>query len=229
MAAETRRVLACGYYAESTMPPRRGRESEVFMKQTDSIEKTAAALTAGKPVVFPTDTVYGIGVAVGLAKTPQVLYDIKRRDSDKAIPWLVGKKSALAFYGCDVPAYALAAAEKFWPGPLTLIVKAASNVPEAFRAENGTIALRMPNDPVALALIERVGFPLATSSANFQGKPPAHTFDEVDRELLGLVAAALGDGSPRSGISSTVVDCTGSRPMVLRHGSVTEKDLFALV
>ena len=95
------------------------------MKQTDSIEKTAAALTAGKPVVFPTDTVYGIGVAVGLAKTPQVLYDIKRRDSDKAIPWLVGKKSALAFYGRDVPAYALAAAEKFWPGPLTLIVKAA--------------------------------------------------------------------------------------------------------
>lgn len=199
------------------------------MKQTDSIEKTAAALAAGKPVVFPTDTVYGIGVAVGLAKTPQILFDIKRRDPEKAIPWLVGQKSALSLYGRDVPAYALAAAEKFWPGPLTLIVKAAGNVPEAFRAENGTIALRMPNDPVALALIERVGFPLATSSANFQGEPPAHTFDEMDRELLGLVAAALGDGGERSGVSSTVVDCTGDRPIMLRRGSVTEKQLLELL
>lgn len=198
------------------------------MKQSDTIEKTAAALAAGKPVVFPTDTVYGIGVAVGLAKTPQVLFDIKRRDADKAIPWLVGKKSALSLYGRDVPAYALAAAEAYWPGPLTLIVKAAANVPEAFRAENGTIALRMPDDPVALALIDRVGFPLATSSANFQGEHPAHTFDEVDRALVGLVAAALGDGSPRSGISSTVVDCTGSRPFVLRRGAVTEKQLLEL-
>lgn len=199
------------------------------MKQTDTIDKTAAALTAGKAAVFPTDTVYGIGVAVGLAKTPQVLFDIKRRDAQKAIPWLVGKKSALSLYGRDVPAYAQAAADAFWPGPLTLIVKAGDNVPEAFRAENGTIALRMPDDEVALALIERVGFPLATSSANFQGEPPAHTFDEVDCELLGMVGAALGDGGARSGISSTVVDCTGARPVMLRRGAVTEKDLLALV
>lgn len=201
------------------------RESEVAMRQTDSIQKTAASLFAGKPVVFPTDTVYGVGVAVGLSESPQSLFDIKRRDAEKAIPWLVGSKSALQFYGCDVPDYALALADEFWPGPLTLIVKAANNVPQAFRAVDDTIALRMPDDAVALALIEKVGFPLATSSANFQGEPPAHTFDELNPELLAKVPAALGDGSPRSGISSTVVDCTGDTPRVIRVGAITPDDI----
>lgn len=200
-----------------------------MVEGVEGLDKAVAALTAGRPVVFPTDTVYGIGVAVGLASTPRALYEAKRRDEGKAIPWLVGNVGALTFYGCDVPAWAQAAAEKFWPGPLTIIVKAASNVPAAFRAEDGTIALRMPDNEVALSLIKRVGFPLATSSANLQGEPPAQAFSELNPELLALVAAALRDDAPHSGVSSTVLDCTQGEPRILREGAVTAADIEALV
>lgn len=211
----------------------------------DSFSKAVAALSAGQAVVFPTDTVYGIGVAVGKAPRPQALYDIKRRDANKAIPWLVASPHALDAYGCDVPAYARAYAKAFWPGPLTIIVKAAPHVPEAFRAEDGTIALRMPDNPVALALIDRVGVPLATSSANFQGECPPRRFEDVSEALLARVGAAVADGvalpdeacqrgegvrrvssdEAHSGVSSTVVDCTGVHPRLLRQGAITQLDL----
>lgn len=191
--------------------------------------KAAAALAAGKPVVFPTDTVYGVGVAVGLAPSPDAIYTVKHRDPDKAIPWLVGSKGALTLYGRDVSQLALDMAATFWPGPLTLIVKAADNVPPAFRAEDGTIALRMPNDPVALALIERVGFPLATSSANLQGGKPPRSASEINPQLAESVGAVLGDHVPRSGVSSTIVDCTHEHPQVLRTGAIAAADFKALL
>lgn len=204
-------------------------EGMLPMEMEEQFRRAVAALTAGKPVVFPTDTVYGVGVAVGLAPSPAAVFDVKRRDPDKAVPWLVGNPGALTLYGKDVPEYAKAAAEKYWPGPLTLIVKAAHNVPATFRAEDGTIALRMPNNPSALELIERVHFPLATSSANFQGERPPRSFDDVNPEFLAQVPAAVDDWNPRSGVSSTVVDCTGEEPRVLREGTITLEDLKALM
>lgn len=199
------------------------------MEMEEQFRKAVAALTAGKPVVFPTDTVYGVGVAIGLAPSPAAIYEVKRRDPEKAIPWLVGNPGALSLYGKDVPEYAKAAAEEYWPGPLTLIVKAANNVPAAFRGPDGTIALRMPNNPSALELIERVHFPLATSSANFQGETPPRSFDDVNPELLALVPASVDDWNPRSGVSSTVVDCTGDTPRILREGAISLEDLLALM
>ena len=169
------------------------RLEEATMVDDAQLSKAVAALTAGKPVVFPTDTVYGIGVAVGLACSPEAIFIDKRRDPDKAIPWLVGSPAALARYGRDVSQLAHDMVSQFWPGPLTLVVKAGDNVPEAFRGANDTIALRMPNDPVALELIDRVGFPLATSSANFQGKKPPQTLADVDPEFAAQVPVVLGD------------------------------------
>ena len=112
-----------------------------------------AALKRGKPVVFPTDTVYGVGVAVGAAESPQVLYDLKRREDKKPIAWLVGEVDDLARYGRAVPELAFALARTFWPGPLTLVVKASAAVPPAFRSAEGTIGLRMPANETALALV----------------------------------------------------------------------------
>lgn len=194
-----------------------------------AMSSAVTALAVGRPVVFPTDTVYGIGVAVGLAPSPAPIFEAKRRDPDKAIPWLVGNKGALSLYGREVSEFARVLAESFWPGPLTLIVRAGDNVPAAFRAGDGTIALRMPNDPVALALIERVGFPLATSSANLQGEAPPRTRDDVNPELAAQVAVVLGDDVPRSGVSSTVVDCTHDHPQILRTGAITAADFTALL
>lgn len=195
------------------------------MASEDAFRAVAASLSAGRAVVFPTDTVYGIGVAVGLAPSPAEIYAVKRRDPEKAIPWLVGRPAAISFYGSDVPDYAKRLAEEFWPGPLTLIVKAAANVPAAFAAENGTLALRMPDDETALSLMERVGFPLATSSANLQGHTPPRKFSEVDPAVLSAVGASMGDDELRSGISSTIVDCTGESPVLVREGTVSRADI----
>ena len=200
-----------------------------IMQNDEMLSKATAALAAGQAVVFPTDTVYGIGVAVGLSLSPQAIFQAKRRDADKAIPWLVGNKGALSLYGRDVSQLAIDMAGQFWPGPLTLIVKAADNVPAAFRAQDGTIALRMPNDPVALALIERVGFPLATSSANFQGAKPPKTQRDIDPDFAAQVSVVLGDDVPRSGVSSTIVDCTQEHPQILRAGDITAADFKALL
>lgn len=187
-----------------------------------------AALVAGKPVVFPTDTVYGLGVAVGKAKTPEVLYDIKERDHGKPVAWLVSDPGALALYGAAVPDIAHVLARTFWPGPLTLIVRAAPGVPEPFRAQGGTIALRMPDNELALSLIEHAGVPLATTSANISGQKPPRTFAEIDPVLLGRVSTVLRDDAEKSGIASSVVDCTGDHPVMVREGGVSAAAVRAL-
>lgn len=190
--------------------------------------QTAAALAAGKPAVYPTETVYGIGVAVGRAEAPDVLFDIKRRPHGKPVAWLVGSVDDLARYGSGVPDFAQAIARTFWPGPLTLIVNASEAVPPAFRSQEGTIGLRMPDNRTVLELIERVGAPLATTSANFSGCTPPQSFDQVDPELLDQVAAFLDDDEEKSGVSSTVLDCTKDHPVVVREGAITIKDIAAL-
>ena len=124
--------------------------------ENPQMTQTVAALRAGEPAVYPTETVYGIGVAVGKAASPDVLFDIKKRDHGKPVAWLVGDVDDLSRYGRAVPDFACALARTFWPGPLTLIVKASDAVPPAFRSAEGTIGLRMPNNPTALELIRRV-------------------------------------------------------------------------
>lgn len=207
-------------------------ESDATMEDSESYERgmasAVAALSAGLPVVFPTDTVYGLGVAVGMAKSPEVLYDIKRRDHGKPVAWLVGTPDALSLYGKAVPEFAHILARTFWPGPLTLIVKAGLNVPEPFQSQSGTIALRMPDNALALRLIERVGFPLATTSANISGQKPPRVFGELDPALLREVTVALRDDTEKSGVASTVLDCTGDHPAMVREGGISIADIQAL-
>lgn len=185
-----------------------------------SVDEVARALRAGRAAVFPTDTVYGIGVAVTRTASPIEVYDAKRRDHDKPLPWLVDGLTALDAFGRDVPEYARALAKEFWPGQLTLIVPASPAVPREFGAENRTVALRMPDDATALELIARVGCPIANSSANFQGYTPPQSYADIDPEFLAQLAASCGDDVPRSGVSSTIVDCTGAAPRVVREGKV---------
>lgn len=180
----------------------------------------AAALRAGAPVAFPTDTVMGLGVAVEHAANPHLLYDIKGRPSDKPIAWLVGGTDALAHYGEDVPAYATAFAEAHWPGALTLVVRAAATVPPAYRSAAGTVALRMPASKTALALIRAAGCPLATTSANVSGEDAPAAATALDERIAARVAWVIADAETPSGTASTVVDCTTPTPRILRQGDV---------
>ncbi len=192
----------------------------------NTLGETVDALRCGRAAIYPTDTVYGIGVAIDAAKTPATLYELKRREPGKPVAWLVGGLSDLKRYGKDVPAYAGTLARRYWPGPLTLIVAASELVPEAFRSSEGTIGLRMPACETTLRLISEVGCPLATTSANLSGKPAAHSHDELDADLADNVPAVLADAddSTKSGVASTVIDCTGKSPRMLREGAITQAD-----
>ena len=184
------------------------------------IEKAVLVLKRGETVVFPTDTVYGLGVSVQHAGSPQAIYDIKQREAGKPIAWLVGGPEALDVYGEDVPERARELARRHWPGALTIIVKASGAVPEAFRSSAGTIGLRMPDSPVALTLIEQVGCPLATSSANLSGGPDPRTAADLD-EVLRTAAGTVVEGDfTGSGTASTVIDCSGSEVTIIRQGGI---------
>jgi L-threonylcarbamoyladenylate synthase len=174
----------------------------------------------GTPFVFPTDTVYGLGLAVATGGSPRTLFDLKGRDGDKAIAWLVGGAGALAAYGKDVPGYAFELARRHWPGACTLIVRASDAVPAAFKAPDGSIALRAPASPVALALIEALGAPLATTSANRQGCPPATSLEALDPQLAARLALAVDGGPTPGAVPSTVVSCLGEHPRILREGAL---------
>lgn len=232
-------------------------EAIVAARRSLSRDEAARALAAGNAVIFPTDTVFGLGVSVSAAPAPQLLYDLKHRDAGKPVAWLVEGPEALDVYGRDVPAYARHLAETFWPGGLTLVVRASDAVPAAFQSPAGTIGLRMPASEAALGLIRAAGCPLAVTSANLSGAADTACAEDLDRALVARTAGVyLSDDSlshsaatgtagdsdapsasarfaagdrlvppPASGTASTVLDCTGEAPRVLRAGALTLDDL----
>ena len=200
------------------------------MVQENSFQETVDALRSGNPAVYPTETVYGLGVAVAFAENPSVLYEIKQREQRKPIAWLVSDASDLDHYGKHVPEFARVLARTFWPGPLTLIVSASDEVPSAFRSNEGTIGLRMPNNEKALELISAVGCPLATTSANISGLKAPKTFGNLSEDVCRQVSAVLKDDDDvnKSGVASTVLDCTGDHPVMVREGAISISDIRAL-
>lgn len=232
-------------------------EAIVAARRSLSRDEAARALADGNAVIFPTDTVFGLGVSVSAAPGPQLLYDLKHRDAGKPVAWLVEGPEALDVYGRDVPAYARRLAETFWPGGLTLVVRASDAVPAAFQSPAGTIGLRMPASEAALGLIRAAGCPLAVTSANLSGAADTARAEDLDRALVARTAgvylsddflshsAATGTAGdsdapsasarfaagdrlvppPASGTASTVLDCTGEAPRVLRAGALTLDDL----
>ena len=232
-------------------------EAIVAARRPLALEEATRALAVGNAVIFPTDTVFGLGVSVSAAAGPQLLYDLKHRDAGKPVAWLVEGPEALDVYGRDVPAYARRLAETFWPGGLTLVVRASDAVPAAFQSPAGTIGLRMPASEAALGLIRAAGCPLAVTSANLSGAADTARAEDLDRALVARTAGVyLSDDSlshsaatgtagdsdapsasarfaagdrlvppPASGTASTVLDCTGEAPRVLRAGALTLDDL----
>lgn len=171
------------------------------------MNRVIEALKAGRPAIFPTDTVYGLGVAVRYVESPQELFDLKRRDPSKPVAWLIADVADLDRYGADITDEARQLAEKGWPGALTVIVKASAEVPPAYRSSQGTIGLRVPASETACALIREVG-PIAATSANHSGAPAPCVFSGIDPGLLADVPAAIArDGECGAG-ASTVIDAS---------------------
>lgn len=184
-----------------------------------AIETAAQLLRQGEAIVFPTDTLYGVGVDAFNAAAIERLYQVKERSLDKGIPVLLGDTADLAQVAVGVPPLAQQLAARYWPGPLTLIVPRHPNLPANISPGN-TVAVRVPDHPVARALIRAAGGAVATSSANRSGEPGTQTADAALAALTGRVAAVLDGGPVQHGISSTILDCTVDPPRLLRQGPI---------
>lgn len=189
-----------------------------------AIDTVAQFLRHGQLVVFPTDTVYGIGADAFNAEAIISLYVAKQRPSDKGIPILLADLSDLAKVSRHLPPIAQAYIEAFWPGQLTLVVPRHADVPDILSPDD-TVAVRIPDSHVARAVIRAAGGVVATSSANISTHPAAQTAVEALHELDGCVTAVLDNGPSPHAIASTIVDCTGPEPRILRHGPITAEQL----
>ena len=196
--------------------------------RADAVPKAGAGVRDGRLVVLPTDTVYGIGADAFSAEAVQSLLEAKGRGRDMPPPVLVADARTVDGLAVDVPDYARALIERFWPGPLTLVLKAQPSLRWDLGDTAGTVAVRMPDDETALALLREVG-PMAVSSANRTGYPASRTIVDAATQLGPSVEFYLDAGPVTGGLASTIVDCTRERPVVLRHGALAEDEVMAVV
>jgi tRNA threonylcarbamoyl adenosine modification protein (Sua5/YciO/YrdC/YwlC family) len=183
------------------------------------VVQAVAALQRGELVVLPTDTVYGVAADAFSPPAVERLLAAKGRGRDMPVPVLVGDARGLHGLAADVTEQMQALVDAHWPGPLTIIVPAAPSLAWDLGETRGTVAVRMPQHPVALDVLSSTG-PLAVSSANRTGHPPPATADEAERQLGAAVAVYLEAGSSGEAVASTIVDLTGERPVVRRAGAL---------
>jgi L-threonylcarbamoyladenylate synthase len=193
------------------------------------INLAATVLRDGGLVVFPTETVYGIGALADSKFGAQEIFEVKVRPLDKPLPWLVESEDALDIFGIDVPAYAHRLARAHWPGPLTLVVKASDRVGRDFRAPDGTVALRSPKHEVVIELLQAAGGPIIATSANTSGNPAPSAFEEVEVRIVQAADLSLDGGETEHQQASTVVDCTGGVPVLVREGAISAEQIAATV
>ncbi len=184
------------------------------------VQEAIRVLRDGGIVAYPTDTVYGLG-ANGLDATAvRRVFTAKRRPLTMAVPLLVADMDMLRSCAISVTEPARLLAERFLPGPLTLVLSKAPIVPDVVTAGSPTVALRIPDHPVPRALAAGIGAPLVGTSANRSGLPSQVTAEEVRAELGDEVDMVI-EGTCRGGVESTIVDCTGAAPRVLRVGAIS--------
>ena len=191
----------------------------------DKIRVAAEIIRRGGLVAFPTETVYGLGADALNGRAIARIYAAKKRPLDNPIIVHVCNKEEVCKLSTKVPETANILMDNFWPGPLTLVVKASEIVPEATRAGLDTVAVRMPSHKVALALIRESKTPIAAPSANLAGRPSPTTAEHVRQDLCGRIDLILDAGPTAVGVESTVLDLTADPPQVLRPGGVPYEQL----
>lgn len=193
------------------------------------IKKAARIIRQGGLIAFPTETVYGLG-ANGLdAAAVQKIFQAKGRPLDNPLILHISEIRDVFYLARAVSLQAQVLMEKFWPGPLTLVLPKGAFIPDEITAGLDTVALRMPRHPVALALIKEAGKPVAAPSANRSGYPSPTQASHVLDDLAGRINAVLDGGPTGVGLESTVLDLSGDRPVILRPGSVTEEDIAGVI
>ncbi|HHY73836.1 MAG TPA: threonylcarbamoyl-AMP synthase [Bacillus bacterium] len=191
------------------------------------IKEAALWITEDEVVAFPTETVYGLGANALSDKAIAKIYEAKGRPSDNPLIVHIANREQLINLVENIPDTAQKLMAVFWPGPLTIIFKSNVAVSEKVTAGLKTVAVRMPDHPIALAIIEAAAVPLAAPSANLSGKPSPTKAAHVLHDLNGRIAGVLDGGPTGVGLESTVIDCTITPPMILRPGGVTKEQIEA--
>lgn len=193
--------------------------------EEEELAKAAEFLREGKLVAFPTETVYGLGGNAFDETASARIYAAKGRPSDNPLIVHIAEVGALAELAAEVPESAYLLAEAFWPGPLTMILKKSDRVPKATTGGLDTVAIRMPADEIASALIRLSGVYVAAPSANASGRPSTTKAEHVIEDLNGKIDMIVDGGASEIGLESTIVDLTGEVPLILRPGYISAEML----
>jgi tRNA threonylcarbamoyl adenosine modification protein (Sua5/YciO/YrdC/YwlC family) len=230
--------LACDSFAVSPMPATRGKRLPAEILKVNSsnpepslIAYVAERLRSGQVVSVPTDTFYGLAADPVNLRAVDRIYDIKARQRNKALSLMIDSIEMAEQLAADVSKDFELLAERFWPGPLTIIVKASSRLPLRVTANTGNVALRIPAAAIPVSVIKAAGFPITATSANLSGESECTTAQQVHQQLGDRVPLIVDGGtSPRS-VASTIVDLSGDDGSwkVIRAGAISVDDVTAIL
>ena len=193
------------------------------------IQEAADMLRQGQLVAMPTETVYGLAANGMDVAAVKALYNAKGRPSYKAFSLQVADVSQVKDIVSRVPDMAMKLFDRFCPGPITIILPKKDTVPKEVTGGKRTVGIRIPDNKIALAVLKSAGVPLAVPSANISSHPSPTSSQMVYEDMKGLIPLILDGGPCDLGIESTIVDCTGDSPMVIRHGAISEKEIMDCV
>lgn len=191
----------------------------------EAIREIARVLANNSVIVYPTDSFYGLGANCFSQKALHKIFEVKKRPSSKGLPVLVSGLEMAEGMAAELPPIFNTLASRFWPGPLTLVLKAASHLPAELVGPGRTIGVRLPAFPWLQALIRETGVALVTTSANISGEGEIDLAEEVIRVFKGKVELIVDGGRTPGGKPSTVVDLTGEKPILIREGVLGIKEL----
>ncbi|MBC2716365.1 MAG: threonylcarbamoyl-AMP synthase [Desulfobacteraceae bacterium] len=191
--------------------------------------EAADVVKRGGVVVFPTRTLYGMGVDAFNAEAVNQVFCVKQRLMHNPLSVLIKSVDAVTSLAAEIPSAAVKFMETFWPGRVTIVFKARPDVPSNLTAGTSKIGIRVPEHPVAVKLVVSLDHPLTGTSANLSGDPGADCIEDLSPEIIKGVNLVIDSGTLKGGIGSTVVDVTTDPPTIIREGEVSQKELFRIL
>ncbi|GAA0487464.1 L-threonylcarbamoyladenylate synthase [Salinibacillus aidingensis] len=204
-------------------------QQEEIQETNENIREAAAAIQSQEAVAFPTETVYGLGADATTPEAVDKIFQAKGRPGDNPLIVHIATREQVETVAENIPDQARKLMDAFWPGPLTIILKSNGSAAENVTAGLSTVGIRMPDHPVAQALLKACALPVAAPSANQSGRPSPTTAKHVLDDLTGKIYGVVDGGATGVGVESTVVDCTGETAVILRPGGATKEDLEAVI
>lgn len=202
--------------------------SKVLPPTEETIRIAVELLQQGEVIIFPTETVYGIGASIEKTSAIEKIFQIKGRSFNQPLLVHCGSINQLPSLVREVPPWAKLLIERFWPGPLALVFFRSPMVPDIVTAGKETVGIRMVNNPIFTQISQGLNAPLAGTSANFSKEPPTNNFSLIPPELLSRVALGIDAGITGDGRPSTIVDCTVFPPRLLREGAISYREILTV-